>query len=94
MAEKKLKKINVQERLSEELGIPKTIVSGFNHIEFFGNREAVVNGCEGILEYSGEKIKINIGKNTIQFNGSNLCIREYGTSQAKISGVIMTVEFG
>ena len=59
MAEKKNNKTNIQEKLSEELGIPKTVVSGFNHIELFGNREAVVNGCEGILEYSDEKIKIN-----------------------------------
>lgn len=94
MAEKKQIKTNIQERLTEELGIPKTIVSGFNHIEFFGNREAIVNGCAGILEYSDERIKINMGRNTILFKGSDLCMKEYGTSQAKISGVILTVEFG
>lgn len=94
MAEKKQSRINIQEKLSEELGIPKTIVSGFNHIELFGNREAIVNGCEGILEYGDEKIKINMGKNTIMFTGSDLCMKEYGASQAKISGVILTVDFG
>lgn len=94
MAEKKQNKTNIQERLSEGLGIPKTIVQGFNHIELFGNREAIINGCAGILEYSDEKIKINMGKNTIQFTGSDLCIKEYGISQAKIYGMILTVEFG
>ena len=85
---------NLSEKISEELGIPKTVVAGFNHIELFGNREAVVNGCEGILEYSEEKIKINMGKNTILFSGCDMCMREYGPSRAKITGMIASIEFG
>lgn len=89
-----MRKNNIPEKISEELGIPKTVVDGFNHIELFGNREAVVNGCEGILEYSEEKIKINMGKNTILFCGCDMCMKEYGSSQAKITGIIASVEFG
>ncbi|MBR3589176.1 MAG: YabP/YqfC family sporulation protein [Clostridia bacterium] len=87
-------KFNLGEKLTEELGIPKTIVNGYNHIELFGNREAIVNQCEGILEYSEERIKLNLGKNTILFCGSDLCMKEYGTSQAVLSGNILTIEFG
>ena len=87
-------KFNFSEKITEELGIPKTIVNGYNHIELFGNREATVNQCEGILEYSEERIKLNIGKNTILFCGSDLCMKEYGSSQAVLSGNIMTIEFG
>ncbi len=87
-------KFNLGEKLTEELGIPKTIVNGYNHIELFGNREAIVNECEGIIEYSEKRIKLNIGKNTILFCGSDLCMKEYGSSQAVISGNILTIEFG
>ncbi|MBP3329291.1 MAG: YabP/YqfC family sporulation protein [Clostridia bacterium] len=84
----------IGEKISEELGIPKTVVSGFNHIELFGNREATVNDCEGILEYSDERIKLNMGKNTILFSGNDLCMKEYGAAQAKITGTIAVIEFG
>lgn len=87
-------KARLSEKLTEELGIPKTIVSGYNHIELFGNHEAIVNQCAGIIEYSDSRIKLNMGKNTVLFCGSDLCMREYGSSQAIISGNILTVEFG
>lgn len=81
------------EKIAEELGFPKNVVKGLNHIELFGNREAVVNDCAGIIEYSDSRIKLNMGKNTVLFCGNNLCIKEYGPSFAAISGEIMTVEF-
>ena len=83
----------IGEKIAEELGFPKTVVSGFNHIELFGNREAIVNDCAGIIEYSDSRIKLNMGKNTVLFCGNNLCMKEYGASYATISGDIMTVEF-
>ncbi len=90
---KRFEKINFGERISEELGLPKQVLAGYNHIELLGNREAVVNSCEGILEYSDSRIKINMGKNDVLFSGSDLCIKEYGTAHATITGEIMTVEF-
>ena len=84
----------LEEKLTEELGFPKAIVNGFNHIELFGNREAIVNDCAGILEYSDGRIKLNMGKNTVLFCGSDLCMKEYGPCRAMISGNIMTIEFG
>lgn len=88
------KKQALGEKFAEELGFPKAIMNGFNHIELFGNREAIVNDCAGILEYSDGRIKLNMGRNTILFCGSDLCMKEYGSSRAIISGNIITVEFG
>ncbi len=93
MTEKNKNKTNFAEKISEELGIPKNVVSGFNHIELFGNHEAIINDCKGILEYSSEKIKINMGKNIVTLNGNDLCMNEYGSSRARICGIIVSVEF-
>lgn len=93
MSEKNKNKTNFAEKISEELGIPKNVVSGFNHIELFGNREAIINDCKGILEYSDERIKINMGKNIVTLNGSDLYMNEYGSSHAKICGVFVSIEF-
>ncbi|MBE6784015.1 MAG: sporulation protein [Ruminococcaceae bacterium] len=94
MGGKSYGRMNLTEKISEELGIPKTVVSGFNRIELSGNKEAVINDCAGILEYSGERIKINMGKNTILFSGCDLCMKEYGSCQARITGTIAYIEFG
>ncbi len=87
------KKQIIREKIAEEIGIPKTMVEGFNHIELFGNREAIVNECRGILEYSENRIKLNLGRISVLFTGSDLCMKEYGSSYASVSGDIMTVEF-
>ena len=83
----------LKEKFAEEVGVSKAIVNGCNHIELFGNREAIVNECRGILEYSESRIKLNLGKISVLFTGSNLCMKEYGSSFASVSGDIMTVEF-
>ncbi len=85
--------MNFAEKISEELGVPKQVLAGFNHIELLGNHEAVVNNCAGILEYSDTRIKINMGKSDVMFCGSDLCMKEYGSAHAVITGEIMTVEF-
>lgn len=90
---RRFSKQNLGEKLTEELGVPKQIMPGYNHIELYGNHEAHVNNCAGILEYSEEKIKINMGKNAVTFAGNGLSIKEYGSSFAVIEGDILDVSF-
>ena len=82
-----------KEKMADEIGIPIGMVNGCNHIELYGNREAIVNECHGILEYSESRIKFNLGKISVLFTGNDLCVKEYGSSYASVSGDIMTVEF-
>lgn len=85
--------MSAKDKLGEELGLPKTVTQGLNYMEMLGNREAVVDGCKGILDYSEEKIKINLGNRAMCFSGSELCIKSLGREQAVISGNIYTIDF-
>lgn len=74
------------------LELPPGIIGGA-HIELFSNREMVVDGCKGIMEYSDSRICLNIGKGSLTICGSDLQLTSLGLDNAVISGTIVNVEF-
>lgn len=62
-------------------------------IQLFGNSEAIVEGCCAILEYSSDRIKIDIGNKVVSFSGLNLSMNDYNLSQTNIKGDIISIEF-
>lgn len=81
------------EKLSRFLEIPAVSFGGEAQIELAGNREAIVDGCQGILEYDENLVKINVGKMAVQFSGRNLCIRSMTQHSVIIEGYIVAIEF-
>lgn len=63
------------------------------HLKLVGNTECVVDGLKGILEYTREKIKINLGKNNVTFYGDALFIESFSPEGAVVEGTIITLEF-
>ncbi len=101
MAQKKHRRVKpppanrrtVKEKISEELDLPLSSMPGMPNIELAGNRQAIVEGCKGVLEYDDDVIKLNLGKSIVKFVGSDLSINSYRLEQAVISGNIFAVEF-
>ena len=58
------------------------------HVEFFGRREASIDGL-----YDGERIRLSAGKEEIIFCGKGLSIDVFDLGQAVIHGEIMSMEF-
>lgn len=81
------------EALTKSMDIPSDALSGFAHIELCGNREARVDGCKGVLEYSNSKISLNTGRLTVCFCGCDLCIASMQNGQAVIKGIISDIGF-
>ncbi|MCR4564146.1 MAG: YabP/YqfC family sporulation protein [Clostridiales bacterium] len=63
------------------------------HIELEGNRELVIDGCKGIMEYSDEKIKICTDTTVVGITGDRLNIKTYTLDQIVISGKILSLDF-
>ena len=63
------------------------------HIEIEGNREFILDGCKGILEYSDERIKICTNTNAVGVAGEDLSIVSYTDEQILISGSIVSIDF-
>ena len=63
------------------------------HVELCGNREAMIDGCQGIVEYNEEAIRLNITKGQLKIWGRGLqiaCLAEEGMI---VRGYIMGLEY-
>ena len=77
----------------QALDIPEMVRRDVPHIEMQGNREVIVDGCRGVLEYTSDQIKINAGVCVIRFSGGDLTIRAYSENQTEINGEILQIDF-
>ena len=75
------------------LELPMDLVTGMVHFEFSANREVVIEGCRGILEYDENIVCIDTGKMTVRFMGRGLELRNFTDHSAIIDGFISSVEF-
>ncbi len=79
--------------LSGMLESPQGLFSSPLQIDIEGNREAVVDGCKGVLEYNDCRIRLQTGKMIVQFTGHDLQIRSMTEKQAVIQGYITALEY-
>ena len=63
-------------------------------VELLSDREAVVDGCRGILEYNECCIRLCTGALTVRFTGEGLTMRNFGSLGAVVEGKIKSVDFG
>lgn len=73
--------------------IPNEALPNTAHIEILGNKECIIDGCKGIIEYNDTYIKLNIGAQLITFTGQDLSISSLNYENAVIEGSIMKIEF-
>ena len=62
-------------------------------IEFSGNREVVIEGSRGVLEYSTDCVRVNTSCMIVTLNGRALNLRCISDSALIIDGFITGVEF-
>lgn len=62
-------------------------------IEVFSNKEAIIEGCKGIMEYNEDYIKINIRRGSMVFSGKELYAYSYFCETLVIKGIINSIEY-
>ena len=62
-------------------------------IEMTGNKEIIVDGCNGIVEYDENVIKISTNTVSIGFEGQGLVITSYDNKVIIITGQIANLSF-
>lgn len=93
MRKKNCRKERITDAVSTVLDLPRDAVSGYAHIEMNGNREIIVEGCQGVLEYGDNIISLNTGRLTVRICGCELSIISMQGGQAIIRGIITAVEY-
>lgn len=79
--------------LSRAFDLPEGVFSDFSQLSLSGNREAVVEGCAGVLEYDSTLIKLSLRKMMVQFTGRNLEIKCMTGESVIVQGFILGIEF-
>lgn len=62
-------------------------------VELQGNRRAVVDGCDGIVDYDQEKVVLRAGRLTLEIQGEGLRLTRLTESSAVIQGRIHQVSY-
>lgn len=63
------------------------------HMEINSNREAIVEGCSGVLEYDSDIVRVRTGKLTVKFQGRGLAIKCLTADSLVVTGFITGIEF-
>ncbi len=68
--------------------------AGNSLIQLTGNRCAVVDGCDGIVDYDDERVILRTGRLTVTFLGRRLRLKRLTASSAVIEGFLTAVQYG
>lgn len=63
------------------------------HIELCSQKKAVIEGCKGILEYTGETVRLNCKGVILSFTGENLCLSSLSDEVITVTGKICEINF-
>jgi len=78
---------------TNSLQLPTGLLPGNSHMEINGNREAIIEGCRGVLTYEENIIKITTGKLIIIFLGRKLSLKCLTEDSLIVGGFITSMEF-
>ena len=84
---------NIKNAVLRMLDLPEYSVTQGARIEISSNREAVVENCRSILEYTPETVRLLTPKMTVKFVGKELRIDNMNRSSATVRGKINSLEF-
>ncbi len=87
MARKNKEKNSIKSKLLSEM------LADEPKIEMLGNREIIIDGCRGVVEYTENLIKLSLGENVLSILGDNLLIKSFDSSIGVISGQISEISF-
>lgn len=94
MTRRKIKETkNIFKNTTDKFELPTATLGKGAHIELFSNKSALIDGCAGVIEYTDEYVKLNIGKGTVSICGTNLQIVYFDAEQLSLSGKISNIEF-
>lgn len=84
----------IDKTVERVLQLPPTICTGEPTIELFGNKQLIMDGCKGIMEYDEGYIKISGGRYAVIVTGQSLVLKNLTDLSCTITGTIDSVGFG
>ena len=91
MGKQRLKK--VKSNIVESLELPKDLIYGAVIVTVTGKNEVLIENYKGILEYTGEKIRVQTKSCQVMVSGKQLLIEYYTNDEMKITGLIHQIVY-
>ena len=81
------------ERTAEMFDLPADVLAGQSHIEIIGGNEFFIENHHGIIEYTDEEVKLNLGKKILRLTGVGLVVESMNENELRMRGKIINLEF-
>lgn len=72
---------------------PTLLAQAGEKLELAGNREATVDGCGGVLEYTEEEVRIRYGHGVLRFLGRGLTMHSLAVKTLVVTGYITEIDY-
>ncbi|HZK87024.1 MAG TPA: sporulation protein YqfC [Syntrophomonas sp.] len=83
----------ISKTMAEFLEIPKDLVLDIPKITLIGRNELYLENHRGIIEYSSQRLRINLSRGFLEIQGENLEIKALLPDEIKILGDINSFKF-
>lgn len=84
---------SLSDSVETALDLPLGVLTAAPRIELSGNRHALVEGCESILEYGEDRIRLRTAAGVVRFTGRELQMHCRTPEHAVITGRFLSLEF-
>lgn len=81
------------ETVSDRMKLPSDILAGAPILIITGQTELSIENYKGIIEYTGDLLRIQTKTGRIHIEGKNLVIRNYTEDAMKVSGYISHIDY-
>ena len=79
--------------MSKAFELPENQLEGLPQVVLLGNQEAVVERCQGVLEYTDDLVRLDTGRLQIRFLGRDLRLRRMDETGVTVEGFIVAIDF-
>lgn len=83
----------VSSKMEKVLDMPSGALSNAARMELSGNRQVLIEGCQGIVKYDEDQIQLRTVDGTVRFTGRELCMTSLNPACAVITGRLLSLEF-
>ena len=80
-------------KIETALELPTGALSKTTRFELSGNRQVLIEGCQGIVKYDEDQIQVRTIGGTVRFTGRELCMTSLNPACAVITGRLLSLEF-
>ncbi len=91
--QKKEEKTSYTEEISNRLGIPADILAGAPIITATGRNELSIENYKGLIEYNGDKIKVQTKQCKVCIEGKQLDILYFTEDEMRVTGYIHAIYY-